>query len=114
MKFMVKEAKYSKAKYSLKKINHPKESDIVSCYVVVDQYGNHHSEGGSEAIHIDNHFVVMRGNYPEEGPLHRIEKVYDEDVSMEVIDKTVKNLAQRELEGLVKQEEISKNSGLYD
>ena len=92
-----------KEKYSLKKINDPDRSEVVSRYVVVDKNGNHQSSGGSMAIYTDNHFVVM-GKYSERKG-HEINKIYNGNVDIKTIDRKVRNLAQKELTDLVKREE---------
>ena len=95
--------KKQKRKYSLEKIKYKEGSDIVSCYVVVNERGDHRSGGESRAIRVDNHYVIT-GTFSLE-KLHNIKEVCDGDTDIESIDEKVRNLAQRELEDLVKREE---------
>ena len=96
------------SKYSLERINYPKGDDCKIGYAVVDESGNWRSMGSTKAIYVDNHFVVTGGYYPE-APLHGIEKVYDGDVDIKIVERKVRDLAQRELEVLVKKDKWMEN-----
>ena len=100
-----------KEEYSLERINRP-GSNIVSCYVFVDKYGNHRSDGGIMAIRVDNHFVV-KGEYSMDRG-HEIEGVYDGDVAFEVVDKKVRDLMKEKLERILEADDNAQSLYIGD